>query len=304
MRKHKDFKDVLGQEHVKRGLEVAAAGGHNVLLIGPPKSGKRMMAERFTTILPEMTTDEAVETEKLTGKKRRLFRSPHHTISDSDLMGSTTPGEISLAHNGVLFLNNMPEFHRHVLECLRQPMEDGSITISRVSKTITHLSRFTLIASMNPCPCGYFTDPRRECHCTPYQIQSYLSKIAGPILDKIDIHLEVPKLKLEHLSDRRRGEESTEIRVRVEKARAIQTGRGSFNACLEPKDLEKYCIMDKEGEELLKLAILELGISARAYDKILKVAKTIADLDGKEIIEAHHISEAISYRSLDRNLWG
>ena len=304
MGKHKDFKDVLGQEHVKRGLEVAAAGGHNVLLIGPPNSGKRMMAERFTTILSEMTPDEAVETEKLTGKKRRPFRVPPHTITNSDLMGSTTPGEISLAHNGVLFLNNMPEFRRDAIECLRQPMEDGSITISRVSNTITYPSRFTLIASMNPCPCGYFTDPRRECHCTPYQIQSYLSKIAGSVLDKIDIHLEVPKLKLEHLSDRRRGEESAEIRGRVEKARAIQKGRGSLNAYLEPKELEKHCIMDKEGEELLKLAILELGISARAYDKILKVAKTIADLDGKEIIEAHHISEAISYRSLDRNMWG
>ena len=304
MRKHKDFKDVLGQEHVKRGLEVAAAGGHNVLLIGPPKSGKRMMAERFTTILPNMTPDEVAETEKMTGKKTRQFRSPLHTISDSDLMGSATPGEISLAHNGVLFLNNMSEFRRNVLECLRQPMEDGSITISRVSKTVTFPARFMLIASMNPCPCGHFTDPKRECHCTPYQIQSYLSKIAGHILDTIDIHLEVPKLKLEHLSDKRRGEESAEIRGRVEKARTIQKGRGSLNAYLEPKDLEKHCLMDKEGEELLKLAILELGISARAYDKILKVAKTITDLDGKETIEAHHISEAISYRSLDRNLWG
>ena len=304
MKKHRDFKDILGQEHVKRGLEVAATGGHNVLLIGPPNSGKRMIAERFTTILPDMTPDEVSETEKMTGKKDRPFRSPQNTISDSDLMGSKTPGEISLAHNGVLFLNNMPEFRRNVLECLRQPMEDGSITILRVSKTITYPARFVLIASMSPCPCGHFTDPKRECHCTPYQIQSYLSKISGPILDKIDIHLEVPKLKIEHLSDKRRGEESAEIRVRVEKARVIQQGRGRINAYLEPKDFEKYCIMDKEGEELLKLAILELGISARAYDKILKVAKTIADLDGKETIEAHHISEAISYRSLDRNMWG
>ena len=304
MRKQKNFKDVLGQEHVKRGLEVAAAGGHNVLLIGPPNSGKRMLAERFTTILPYMTSAEAAETEKLTGKKHRPFRSPHHTISDSNLMGSKTPGEISLAHNGVLFLDNLPEFRRAVLEGLQQPMEEGSITISRVSKTITYPARFTLISSMNPCPCGNFTDPRHECHCTPYQIQSYLSKIAGPVLDKIDIHLEVPKLKLEHLSDRRRGEESAEIRERVAKAQAIQNNRGNLNAYLEPKDIEKYCIMDKEGEELLKLAILELGISARAYDKILKVAKTITDLDGKETIEAHHISEAISYRSLDRNMYG
>ena len=304
MRKHKDFKDVLGQEHVKRGLEVAASGGHNVLLIGPPNSGKRMIAERFTTILPEMTQDEIAETEKLTGKKVRPFRSPNNTISESELMGSTTPGEISLAHNGVLYLDNLPEFRRNVLECLRQPMEEGSITISRVSKTITYPARFTLISSMNPCPCGNFTDPKRECHCAPYQIQSYLSKIVGNVLDKIDIHLEVPKLKLESLSTKRQGEASIEIRGRVEKARAIQKGRGSLNAYLEPKDLEKCCIMDKEAEELLKLAILELGISARAYDKILKVAKTITDLDGKETIEAHHISEAISYRSLDRNLWG
>ena len=272
MGKYKDFKDVLGQEHVKRGLEVAAAGGHNVLLIGPPHSGKRMIAERFTTILPDMAPDEIAETEKLTGKKVRPFRSPHNTISDSDIMGSATPGEISLAHNGVLFLNNLPEFRRNILECLRQPMEEGSITISRVSNTITYPSKFTLIASMNPCPCGYFTDPKHECHCTPYQIQSYLSKIAGPILDKIDIHLEVPKLKMEHLSSKRQGESSSEIRERVAKTRAIQKGRGSLNAYLEPKDLEKYCLMDKEGEELLKLAILELGISARAYDKILKVA--------------------------------
>ena len=304
MGKRKDFKDVLGQEHVKRGLEVAAAGGHNILLIGPPNAGKRMMAERLTTILPDMAPGEVAETEKITGKKTRPFRSPLHTIPDSDLMGSAIPGEISLAHNGVLFLNNLPEFRRNVLECLRQPMEEGSITISRVSKTMTYPARFTLIASMNPCTCGHFTDPKRECHCTPYQIQSYLSKISGPILDKVDIHLEVPKLKLEHLSDKRRGEESSEIRTRVEKARIIQQGRGSLNVYLEPKDLEKYCLMDKEGEELLKLAILELGISARAYDKILKVAKTIADLDAKEIIEAHHISEAISYRSLDRNMWG
>jgi magnesium chelatase family protein len=233
-------------------------------------------------------------------------------ISDAALVGGGTnpaPGEISLAHNGVLFLDEFPEFRKNVLEVLRQPIEEGSITIARVANTLTYPCKFMLVGAMNPCPCGYFTDPKRACSCTPFQIQRYLSRISGPLLDRIDIHLEVPRLKIENLTDKRRGEPSESIRSRVDRARDMQRKRYAsdgiwFNAHLESGGLDKYCVMDKESEELLKLAILELGISARAYDKVLKVSRTIADLDGKEIIEAHHISEAISYRSLDRNLWG
>lgn len=318
-----DFGDVKGQYHVKRGLEVAAAGGHHCLLIGPPGSGKSMLAKRVPAIISDMNVEEALETSKihsvagLLSKKSgfiaaRPYRSPHHTISDCALIGGGTypmPGDISLAHNGVLFLDELPEFKRNVLEVLRQPLEDQTVTISRVAGTLSYPARFMLIAAMNPCPCGYFTDPKRECRCTPTQIQRYLSKISGPLLDRIDIHLEVPRLNYEQLTKKAAAETSAEIKKRVDKARIIQKQRYkkddfSFNAFLGPKETEKYCRISDEGSELLKMAILELGLSARAYDKILKVARTIADLEAKEVIEATHISEAISYRSLDRNLWG
>ena len=317
-----DFRDVKGQEHVKRGMEIAASGGHNILLIGPPGSGKSMLAKRLPTILSEMTKDEILETSKihsvaglLSPKKgliiNRPFRNPHHTISDAAFVGGGTnpmPGEISLAHNGILFLDEFPEFKRNVLELLRQPMEDGKIRISRVQTTNVYPCRFMLVAAMNPCPCGYFTDPKKECHCTPYQIQRYLSRISGPLLDRIDMHLSVPRLNYDELSQRRKGDPSEIMRKRVNATRKLQETRYRnepllFNAHLESKDIEKYCSIDKEAEELLKMAILELGISARAYDKILKVARTIADLEEKETIEAGHISEAISYRSLDRDFW-
>jgi len=317
-----DFSDVKGQEHVKRGLEIAAAGGHNVLLIGPPGTGKTMLAKRLPTILSEMNMGEALETTKIysaTGKltsrtiliAKRPFRAPHHTISDAALVGGGSPlvpGEISLAHNGVLFLDELPEFKRNALEALRQPMESGEVAISRVEGSAVFPARFTLVAAMNPCPCGHFTDKEKECHCSPIQIQRYLSKISGPLLDRIDIHLNVSRLNYQDLSGKRAGEISSAIRERVNKTRLAQARRYNsetvfFNAHLESKSLEQYCALDKEGEELLKMAILELSISARAYDKILKVARTIADLEGKEAIETSHLSEAISYRGLDRDCW-
>jgi magnesium chelatase family protein len=316
-----DFSDVKGQWHVKRGLEVAAAGGHNVLMIGPPGSGKTMLAQRLTTILPGLSLGEMLETTKIHSVSgllsssnhlvlRRPFRMPHHTVSYAGLVGGGSrlkPGEISLAHNGVLFLDELPEFRRDALEALRQPLEGGEVIICRAASSLKYPAKFMLVAAMNPCPCGYFTDPKKECHCTPPLIQRYLSKVSGPLLDRIDIHLEVPSLRYKELSGKSRGESSEAIRERVNTARAAQKKRYEglpiyCNAHLGSKETEKYCSIDKEATELLKLAILELGLSARGYDKVLKIARTIADLAGPDTISAEHISEAINYRSLDRDL--
>jgi magnesium chelatase family protein len=317
-----DFSDVKGQDYAKRALVIAASGCHNVLMIGPPGTGKTLLARRLGSIMPPLTPAESLETTRIysaMGLLRpgqplmavRPFRSPHHSVSDAGLVGGGTipqPGEISLAHKGILFLDELPEFNRKTLEVLRQPLEEGRVTISRALRSTTFPADFVLVAAMNPCPCGYRSDPRRACNCTPPQVEKYLSKISGPLLDRIDLHVEVPAVPFAQLSEAPPGPTSLDLLTDVMRARAHQAmrfgGKGPLvNGRMTPRQVRKFCALRPEAASLLKGAMEELGLSARAHDKVLRVARTMADLEGTDTIGPHHVAEAVGYRSLDRGVW-